>query len=583
MTPFRVWAPVARSVELRLEGRAWPMERDAGGWWSVSPPSGADAEYAFSIDGGPPRPDPRSPWQPRGPHGPSRSVDHSRFAWQDRGWRPPALEDGLLYEMHVGTFSPEGTFEGAIARLDHLAALGVTHVEPMPVVEFGGQRGWGYDGVDLYAPHHAYGGPAGLKRFVDACHQRGLAVILDVVYNHFGPSGNYLAEFGPYFTDRYRTPWGQAINLDGPGSDEVRAFFFDNARQWLRDYHIDGLRLDAVHALHDASALHFLEELSAVVHALSQDLGRRMVLVAESDLNDPRLVRPTAEGGYGLDAQWSDDFHHALHVVLTGERSGYYEDFGSLGDLAKAFRNAYVYDGRFSVHRGRRHGRPATGVPGARFLAYMQTHDQIGNRARGERSAHLMSASRLKIAAALVFASPCVPLLFQGEEWGARTPFPYFTDHDDPALAQAVREGRQKEFASFGWAAHDIPDPQAESTFAMARLDWGEPEREPHAALLQWHRELIRLRRELRGLREVDRDDVHVRFDEGQKWLVLERGPLAVACNLGASAVRLAIDGALALRLGSEAAVRLSDGEVLLPPDAVAVLEVTSRRSSAAR
>jgi maltooligosyltrehalose trehalohydrolase len=572
VSTHRVWAPQARSVDLVHGDTRVAMTRGAGGWWSAASPE-ADADYAFSIDGGPPRPDPRSPWQPHGPHGPSRRVDHSRFAWTDAGWRPPALADGLVYEMHVGTFSPEGTFDGAAQRLDHLAALGVTHLELMPVVEGPGRRGWGYDGVDLYAPHHAYGGPDGLKRLVDACHARGLAVLVDVVYNHLGPSGNYLGELGPYFTSRHLTPWGTAVNLDGADSDEVRRFFLDNAVMWLRDDHADGLRLDAVHALHDESAVHFLEELASVVASLERELGRRLVLVAESDLNDPRLLRPAAQGGYGLHAQWNDDFHHALHGVLTGERTGYYEDFGAMADLAKAFRNAYVYDGRYSVHRGRRHGRPPDGLSGHAFFAYMQTHDQIGNRARGERSTHLLSPGRLRIAAALVLLSPFVPMLFQGEEWGARTPFPYFTDHDDPVLGESVREGRRREFAAFGWRPDEIPDPQAESTFALARLDWTEPAREPHASLLAWHRDLVRLRRETPRLRDGDRARVHVRFDEAGRWIDIERGPITLAANLAAEPRRLTLPSEGRVRLASDDGVRRSGTELLLPPDSVAVLD----------
>ena len=568
---FRVWAPNAGRVDLVLGARRVPMIAGDGGWWSAVSESGAD--YVFSLDGGPPRPDPRSPWQPEGPHGPSRRVDHGAFPWTDRGWQPPSFAQGLVYEMHVGTFSPEGTFEGAVRRLDHLVSLGVTHVELMPIAEWPGRRGWGYDGVDLFAPHHAYGGPEGLKRLVDACHRRGLAVLLDVVYNHLGPSGNYLGEFGPYFTSRHLTPWGAAVNLDDRGSEEVRRFFLDNAVHWMRDYHVDGLRLDAVHALHDESACHFLEELAGVTASLEGDLGRPLVLVAESDLNDPRLVRPPSLGGYGLHAQWSDDFHHALHAVLTGERSGYYEDFGALADVAKACRNAFVYDGRYSRHRGRRHGRKPEGLPGHAFLAYMQTHDQVGNRARGERSAALMSTGRLQIAAAAVMFSPFVPMLFQGEEWGARTPFPYFTDHPDPELGDAVREGRRREFAAFGWAPEDVPDPQAESTFALARLDWTEREREPHASLLAWHRDLARLRRETPALLDGDRGRVQVRFDEAARWIAIERGPVALAASLAGETLRLALPGERRVRLASDARIRLEGGELVLPPDSVAIVE----------
>src|ERR1700722_13382288 len=428
------------------------MQLGLRGWWVVAtalPIPGAD--YAFVIDGAePPVPDPRSQSQPHGVHGRSRFVDHSAFPWTDSGWKAPALDSAIVYELHVGTFTAAATFDAAIDRLGYLKDLGVTHVELMPVAEFSGDRGWGYDGVDLFAPHHAYGGPDGLKRLVDACHARGLAVLIDVVYNHLGPSGNYLPRFGPYLTHRHSTPWGDAVNFDGRGSDEVRRLFCDNALMWLRDYHCDGLRIDAVHAIIDTSAIHFLEQLASEVAALERELGRRLVLIAESDLNDSRIVRARELGGYGIDAQWSDDFHHALHCVLTGERAGYYSDFGTIADLAKALRHAWVYDGRYSNHRGRPHGRSPAGLSGHHFLGYAQTHDQVGNRAKGERSSHLMSIARLKIGAAIVLCAPFIPMLFQGEEFGADTPFQYFTNHEEPELAKAVSEGRRKEFAAFG-------------------------------------------------------------------------------------------------------------------------------------
>ncbi|HVF20015.1 MAG TPA: malto-oligosyltrehalose trehalohydrolase, partial [Mycobacteriales bacterium] len=446
MSTFRVWAPDASTVELIALERRTPMAAEPGGWWSVDVREAhPGADYAFSLDGSDPLPDPRSRWQPAGVHGPSRVVDLGPFRWSDDEWTPPPLATGIVYELHVGTFSPEGTFDGAIDRLDHLVDLGVTHVELLPVAQFSGDRGWGYDGVDLYAVHEAYGGPPGLARLVDACHARGLAVVMDVVYNHLGPAGNYLDRFGPYFTDRYRTPWGTAINFDDAGSDEVRAFVVDNAVMWLRDYHCDGLRLDAVHAIYDQSAVHLLEELQTRVDALSAELGRALVLIAESDLNDPRVVTPRERGGFGLAAQWSDDFHHALHATLTGERGGYYTDFDGLGDLATALGSVFVYDGRHSAYRGRRHGRPVGSLPTTAFLGYLQDHDQVGNRATGERSSHLLTVEQLEVGAALVLLSPFVPMLFQGEEWGARTPFLYFTDHDDPELADAVRTGRRAE------------------------------------------------------------------------------------------------------------------------------------------
>jgi maltooligosyltrehalose trehalohydrolase len=547
VTAFAVWAPHAERVDLVLgeSDERLPMTAGERGWWTVDVPpgpgvspeitAGPGTDYAFSLDGGPPLPDPRSPFQPHGVHRPSRTVDHDAFAWTDQQWRGGApLPSALLYELHVGTFTPEGTFESAIERLGELVDLGVTHVELMPVCEFPGRRGWGYDGVDLFAPHHAYGGPEGLKRLVDACHRAGLAVIIDVVYNHLGPDGNYLGAYGPYFTDRYNTPWGQAVNFDGTGSDEVRNFVGDNACMWLADYHADGLRLDAVHAIFDSSATDILEELGGRVAALEARLGRRLHVIAESDLNDPRLIRSVEAGGCGLDAAWSDDFHHALHSVLTGERTGYYEDFGDLAHLAAAWERGYVYDGRFSSHRGRRHGRPVDQLPGHRLLGYLQNHDQVGNRATGERSAALMSAGRLKIGAALVLTAPFVPLLFAGEEWAASSPFLYFTDHQDAGLGLAVSEGRRREFASFGWDPADVPDPQDLSTFERSKLDWAEREKEPHASVLEWHRSLVALRRRLPAL--CDGRYGRARFDEAAGWLVLERGAVTVTVNLSARA-----------------------------------------------
>jgi maltooligosyltrehalose trehalohydrolase len=575
MASLRVWAPQARSVEVQIGGARVPMAGATRGWWLADVPrAGPGADYAYSLDGGEPLPDPRSPWQPAGVFGPSRLVDHDAFPWTDERWQAPPLSAAVVYELHVGTFTPAGTFEAAIARLDHLVALGITHVELMPVNEFPGDRGWGYDGVDLYAPHHAYGGPDGLKRLVDACHARGLAVLLDVVYNHLGPSGNVLGRFGPYFTERYTTPWGPAVNLDGPGSDEVRRFICDNACMWLHDYHCDGLRLDAVHAIVDTSAVHLLEQLAREVEELAAHLGRRLVLVAESDLNDPRLIRSREAGGYGLDAQWSDDFHHALHAVLTGERAGYYADFGSLADLARALEHAYVYEGRYSTFRQRRHGRPAAGLPGYRFLGYLQNHDQIGNRATGERSSALMSLGRLQIAAALVLTAPFVPMLFQGEEWGATAPFQYFTDYQDPDLASAVTEGRRAEFAAFGWNPDAVPDPQASTTFARSKLDWSELGREPHAALYDWHRRLLGLRRTVPALAAGRLDRVRARCDEAARWLTMERGPIAVACNLAAhpQCVPLPHRSASQLVLASAPGILVSADGATLPPDAVAVV-----------
>lgn len=577
MSEFRVWAPAAASMEAALGAARFAMRRGEGGWWSAEvAQAGEGCDYGFVIDGEGPLPDPRSPWQPRGVHGLSRLVDHGRFSWSDARFVAPPLYRAIVYELHVGTFTPEGTFEAAAARLDHLRALGVTHVELMPVAEFAGERGWGYDGVDLYAPHHAYGGPEGLKRLVDACHAKGLAVLLDVVCNHLGPSGNYLGRFGPYFTSRYSTPWGEAVNFDGPDSDEVRRFFCDNALTWLRDYHFDGLRIDAVHAIVDTSAVHILEELAREVAALEAKLRRRLVLVAESDLNDPRIVRAPELGGFGLDALWSDDFHHALHAVLTGERAGYYADFGRLADLAAALQKVYVYDGQYSAFRRRRHGRPVERLSGHRFLGYLQNHDQVGNRARGERAGRLMSLGRLKIGAAVVVTAPFVPLIFQGEEWAASTPFQYFTDHREPELARAVSEGRRREFAALGCKPEEIPDPQAEETFRRSKLDWSEADRGEHALMLEWWRRLVRLRAETPALSDGCLDDVRVEFDEERRWLRMDRGPVSVACNLRAEPQRIplraASGGRLAITLASEPPRSVGSDGVELTGESVAIL-----------
>jgi maltooligosyltrehalose trehalohydrolase len=577
--PVEVWAPDAEQVFLVLADRRLAMVKDNEGWWRAEAPMPPGTDYAFDLGDGSLVPDPRSPFQPDGVHGRSRTVDHASYRWRDRGWQPPPLSAAVLYELHVGTFSAAGTFAGAIEHLPHLVELGVTHVELMPVNQFPGSRGWGYDGVSLYAPHASYGGPDGLKQLVDACHRQGLAVILDVVYNHVGPTGNYLPRFGPYFTTRHETPWGPAVNLDGPGSDEVRRFFCDNALGWLRDYHVDGLRIDAVHAFVDASAVHFLEQLAVEVAALEARLGRHLVLIAESDLNDPRLVRSREAGGFGLHAHWSDDVHHALHAVLTGERHGYYADFGDMRDLARALERAYVYDGRRSAFRGRRHGRPATGLSGHRFVTYLQNHDQIGNRALGERSPRLMSPGRLRIGAALVLTSPFVPLLFQGEEWGASSPFQYFVDHDEPDLARAVREGRRREFASFGWRPEEIPDPQAPGTFERSKLDWSEREKDGHGELLTWHRELIALRRSTPALIDGERAEVSLETADGLAWLVMQRGPIAVVCNLGPHTQRVPVARAAGstLRLASSPEIVVHEAAVELPAESVVILDASHR------
>jgi maltooligosyltrehalose trehalohydrolase len=575
MANFDLWAPRAKRVEIEMAGRRRAMARGANGWWSIRASEANDCEYSFVIDGGEPLPDPRSPWQPNGVFGRSRCVDHGQFAWTDSNWQPRPLSAAVIYEIHIGTFTAEGTFRSAIDKLDDLVQLGITHIELMPVAEFSGARGWGYDGTLPYAPHHAYGTPDDLKRFVNACHTRGLAVLLDVVYNHLGPVGNNLARFGPYFTKRYATPWGEAMNFDGPESGEVRRFFCDNALMWLRDYHFDGLRIDAVHAIIDSSAIHFLEQLACEVAALQAQIGRHLVLIAESDLNDPRLVQPQAIGGYGMDAQWSDDFHHALHSLLTGEKDGYYVDFGSMADLAKALKQGFVYDGCYSSFRRRRHGRRPHAISGNAFLGYFQNHDQIGNRATGERSFHLLPVSRLKIAAAFVFTAPFIPMLFQGEEWGASSPFLYFTDHRDPAVGQAVTTGRSAEFARFGWNVDDLPDPQARDTFERSKLNWNERTQEPHAELLEWHRRLIQLRRNTAALTDGRLERVQVNFDEAARWLVMERGPVALACNLNqlTQVVPTRLSSYGKILLASEKRAQIFDGELILPADSAAIIK----------
>lgn len=572
---LRIWAPSAGEVAIEMEGGRQAMRPTHGGWWEQENPSlihGCD--YTVILDGKKPVPDPRSPWQPHGAEGPSRFLDHSLFSWTDSRWQPGPLSSAVIYELHTGTFSGEGTFEGIEDRLDHLLELGVTHIELMPVNGFPGSRGWGYDGVNLYAPLEPYGGPEKLKHLVNTCHGRGIAMILDVVYNHLGPAGNYLDWFGPYYSERYHTPWGRALNFDGPGSDEVRRFFLDNGLMWLRDYHFDGLRLDAVHAIFDSSALHILEQLASEVHELESRIGRHLFLIAESDLNDPRIVQRREIGGYGIDAQWNDDFRHSLHTILTGERDGYHDDFGALADLAKAMKEVFVYDGRYSHFRKRRHGRPVRMVSGHNFLAYLQNHDQVGNRARGERSSRLMGAHRLKIAAALILTSPFIPMLFQGEEWGAFTPFLYFTDHQDPELGLAISEGRQKEFSAFGWEREKIPDPQAPETFRESKLRWDERDREPHRSILEWHRDLIRLRHRLPGLTDGRLDRVQTDYYEEKKWFILQRGTVAVICNLAPVPQQVPLRGnrPRTVLLTSGGDPEISDGSIRMPPDGVAIL-----------
>ncbi|MFI1016300.1 malto-oligosyltrehalose trehalohydrolase [Streptomyces sp. NPDC020965] len=536
---FEVWAPRADDrVALWLAGVEHPMApvADRAGWWEVTAGATDGDRYGFALDGGPVLPDPRSRRQPDGPEGTSAVVLPDSYVWR-HDWRGRGLRGAVLYELHIGTYTVEGTLDAAADHLDELAELGITHVELMPLCSFPGTHGWGYDGVSLWAVHEPYGGPEALKRFVDTAHGHGLGVVLDVVHNHVGPSGNTLPAFGPYFTDTHHTPWGAAVNLDAPGSDEVRAFLLGSALRWLREFRLDGLRLDAVHALADTRALTFLEELSAATDTLAGELGRPLFLIAESDLCDPRTTTPRTAGGIGVHAQWNDDFHHALHTALTGESQGYYADFAAapLAAVAKTLTRVFFHDGTYSSFRGRSHGRPVevTTTPAHRFLGYAQTHDQIGNRALGDRLSATLSPGLLACAATLVLTGPYPPMLFMGEEWGARTPWQFFTDHTDPELAAAVREGRRREFAAHGWSAAELPDPQDPATRDRSRLDRSEREREPHARLLAWYRELIALRRDQPDLTDPDVSAVKVAYDEEARLLVMRRGEVRIAVNLG--------------------------------------------------
>ena len=510
---FRVWAPLAETVHVHLLA---PRERlgllapAADGYHeAILEDVDPGALYLYRLDARLERPDPASRFQPQGVHGPSQVVD-AGFDWTDDEWRAPPLRRYIFYELHVGTFTPEGTFDGVADQLDGLAALGITAVELMPVAQFPGERNWGYDGVYPFAVQSSYGGPAGLKRLVDACHRKGLAVVLDAVYNHLGPEGNYLAEFGPYFSDLYRTPWGAPLNFDGPHSDEVRRFFIENALYWITEFHVDALRLDAVHAIRDFSARTFLEELGRAVHLKSSDLGRRVYLIAESALNDTRLIRPAELGGMGLDAQWNDDFHHALHVVVTGERQGYYGDFGKFEQLLKALREGFVYSGEVSEFRKRRHGNSSRDIPADRLVVFAQNHDQVGNRRRGDRLTLSLPEEALKMTAGVILLSPYLPLLFMGEEYGETAPFPFFISHSDPDLIEAVRKGRRAEWSSTE-GTDEAPDPQDEKTFTSAKLNHAlRHTTGPHRRLWEFYRRLIELRTRVRALAEPDKSRMNV-------------------------------------------------------------------------
>jgi maltooligosyltrehalose trehalohydrolase len=550
------------------------MTRGDDGVWTLEvEDAGHGTDYAFSLDGAGPLPDPRSGRQPNGVHEPSQVFDPARFSWQDEGWGGRSALGALLYELHVGTFTPQGTLDAAAERLDHLVDLGVDVVELMPVAAFDGRWGWGYDGVNLYAVHEPYGGPEALQRFVDAAHRKGLAVCLDVVYNHLGPSGNYLASFGPYFTNKHSTPWGDAVNLDDEGSEHVRRWIVDSALRWFADFHIDALRLDAVHALVDDSPRHLLAQLSDETVALAEELGRPLSLVAESDLNDPRMIEPTSEGGLGMTAQWSDDLHHALHSWLTGETQGYYVDFGSVDVVARTLTQVFRHAGDFSTFRGKDWGRPVDPAAhrGHRFLGYLQNHDQVGNRATGDRISATISPGRQAAGAALYLTSAFTPMIFMGEEWSASTPWQFFTDFPDPELGAAVRDGRRSEFAEHGWDAEDVPDPQDVATREASVLDWAEPGKDPHSRMLAWYRALVVLRHSEPDLQDDDLRHVAAEVP-GPDRLVVRRGRFAMLVNLGAEPAEFDVEGAEVVLAWDR--VDPSGGRVLVPPDDVAVFRL---------
>ncbi|MBG6189155.1 maltooligosyltrehalose trehalohydrolase [Arthrobacter sp. CAN_A212] len=574
--PFDVWAPKATTLSLTAAGTTTTMTRGDDGWWTAdtAPTGTGDIDYGYLVDGAEsPIPDPRSRRQPDGVHGLSRTFDPGAHTWQDSSWVSPGLAGGAIYELHIGTFTPEGTFDAAIGKLDYLADLGVQYVELLPVNAFNGTHNWGYDGVLWHAVQETYGGPAGYQRFVDATHQRGLGVIQDVVHNHLGPSGNYLGQFAPYLTEGKANTWGDSLNLDGPFSDEVRRYVLDNIAMFFRDFHIDGLRLDAVHALHDERAVHILEEFAAETDACAEELGKPLFLIAESDLNNPRLITARTAGGYGLAGQWSDDFHHAVHVNVTGETDGYYEDFGSVAALAKVLEHGFFHNGTYSSFRERVHGRPIdpAQVSTHQLVVCTQNHDQIGNRAAGDRMGATVGYAQLAQAAVLNLAGPYTPMLFMGEEYGASTPWPFFTSHPEPELGKATAEGRLREFERMGWDADTVPNPQDEATFASAKLDWAEVQTGDHTRLLDLYRRLIRLRRDTPDLMNPDFTAVSVEFSEAEKWLALRRGGTVVVVNLADEERTLPVDAAQVL-LSTVPGERLDAGRLSLPARGSAIL-----------
>ncbi|MBP3042845.1 malto-oligosyltrehalose trehalohydrolase [Arthrobacter jiangjiafuii] len=575
-TNFDVWAPNADTMTLVADGRHLSMSRGENGWWHAQHAELThDIDYGFLInDAETPVPDPRSRRQPGGVHALSRTWDPDSYQWHDADWTSRGLDGGAIYELHIGTFTPEGTFDAAIGKLGYLADLGVEYVELLPCNAFNGTHNWGYDGVLWYAIQETYGGPDGYQRFVDAAHQAGLGVIQDVVYNHLGPSGNYLPMFGPYLSDGAGNTWGDSVNLDGPGSDTVREYIVDNVLMWFRDFHVDGLRLDAVHALHDERAIHILEELATATDGCSRALDKPLFLIAESDLNDPRLITPREQNGYGLDGQWSDDFHHAAHTNLTGENGGYYEDFDSLTALAKVLQDGFFHEGTYSSFRGRTHGRPFTkdALSARQLVTFIQNHDQIGNRAAGDRLSATLDYPQLALAAVLNLTTPFTPMIFMGEEFGASTPWQFFTSHPEPELGKATAEGRLREFERMGWDPDTVPNPQDPSTFTNSKLDWSEAGQGDHARLHDLYRRLLDLRRTRPDLTDPDLHNVRVDFDEVGRWLVLSRGQTAVALNFAAEPREVPLPfGASQVLLETEQAQVYGDA-VQLPGYGAAVL-----------
>ncbi len=552
MPEFAVWAPIPDRVRVDVNGALHAMTRSDDGWWRATIDADPDARYGFVLDDDPTvLPDPRSPRQPDGVHARSQLWQPTAGAWTDGDWAGRSIEGRVIYELHVGTFTPGGTFDTAVEKLNYLVDLGVDFVELMPVNAFGGTHGWGYDGVLWYAVHEPYGGPDGLVRFVDACHNRGVGVLIDAVFNHLGPSGNYLPRFGPYLSSGSNR-WGESINLSDADADEVRRYILDCALRWMREFHADGLRLDAVHALVDTTAIHILEELSAETEALAAELGRPLSLIAESDLNDPRLITPREAGGCGMTAQWDDDIHHAIHAAVSGERHGYYADFGSLETLAKTLKNGYYHAATYSSFRGRRHGRPldTATIPGSRLLAYTVTHDQVGNRAVGDRPSQNLDFGQLAVEAALALGSPYTAMLFMGEEWGSSSPFQFFSSHPEPELARATAEGRKAEFAAHGWDATEIPDPQDPETFRRSKLNWDEIDDGDHGRLRRVYHGLIALRESEPDLGDPWLDHLEIDYDEAARWIVLHRGAFAIACNLGTDAATVPVTGDVVLAWG---------------------------------